>query len=137
MPVDMQDDIFGRQPYGKAALKKMGSVPANFRIYRAGWVGDLKTTDTMEVIGAEFREAKSGPNKGKLSILVPGTRRTVYVNKSEFAAAQKPVRPACAVQGQLGSGAMCGQVIVGLKECGAELGSCKHQVTQETPSCSD
>lgn len=42
-----------------------------------------------------------------------------------------PARPACAVKGWLGPGAMCGQVIVGLKECGAAPGSCKHRTPPE------
>lgn len=44
---------------------------------------------------------------------------------------ERPIRPSCAVKGWLGPGAMCGQVIVGLKECGAEIGGCKHQVPKE------
>ncbi|WP_208452550.1 hypothetical protein [Burkholderia gladioli] len=36
------------------------------------------------MIGAEFREAKRGPNKGKLSIMVPNTRRIVHLHRDEL-----------------------------------------------------
>lgn len=39
----------------------------------------------MEVRGAVFRHATRGPNKGKLSIRVPGTTRTVQVIATEMA----------------------------------------------------
>ena len=81
----MTIDIFAMHPYGKAALKKMGDVPENFRLYCAGWIGS-KPEDwkEMDVTGAEFRVAKRGPNKGKLSILIPGTQRKVRVNRKEM-----------------------------------------------------
>lgn len=82
---DMREGIFGEYPFGKAALRKMGDTPANFLLFFAGWMGDLKTTDTMKVTGAVFREAKKGKDKGKLCIKVPGTERTVYVTKAEMA----------------------------------------------------
>lgn len=82
----LDEDIFAQQPYGKAALKKLGPVAENFRLYSAGWLGEQpKDWDTMEIKGAEFRAAKSGPNKGKLVIEIPGTRRTVYVSRAEMA----------------------------------------------------
>lgn len=85
MAMDMEDDIFAKQPYGKVALEKLAPVPENFRLYRAGWLGDKPEEFTvMEVIGAQFRAAKSGPNKGKLSIMVPGTKRTAYVTEAEM-----------------------------------------------------
>lgn len=87
--MDMEKDVFADQSYGKAALKKMAPVPANFRLYAAGWLGKKpEDFDVMEVTGAEFRVAKSGPNKGKLSVLVPGTKRTVYVTKAEMDSAE-------------------------------------------------
>lgn len=83
--MDLREDIFAPHPYGKAALKKLGPVPENFRLYEAGWLGDRpQDADVMEVRGAEFREAKSGPNKGKLSIMVKDTKRTVYVTRAEM-----------------------------------------------------
>ena len=85
--MDMGHDLFAEQPFGKAALKKIAPVPDNFRLYAAGWLGkrpeDFKE---MEVTGAEFRVAKSGSSKGKLSILVPCTKRTVRVTRLEMQA---------------------------------------------------
>jgi hypothetical protein len=79
--MDMTTDIFAEQSYGKAALKKMGDVPATFRLFMAGWLGN---SDTMEVKGAEFRKALSGKNKGMLTVLVKGTGRTAYVTVAEM-----------------------------------------------------
>lgn len=76
----------GQQTYGKVALQKLAPVAPGFFIYCAGWLGDFNTTDTMEVTGAVFREAKSGPRKGKCCILVPGSKRTAYVTVAEMAA---------------------------------------------------
>lgn len=83
----MSNDVFAYFPFGKAALEKMGAVTENFRLFEAGWVGDnpKNNSDTMKVTGAEFRIAKAGKNKGKLSIKVPDTTRTVYVNRNEMA----------------------------------------------------
>ena len=82
---DMTIDIFAQHPYGKAALKKMGDVPENFRLYIAGWVG-AKPEDwkCMDVTGAEFRHAARGPNKGKLSIMIPGSQRKVRITRAEI-----------------------------------------------------
>lgn len=81
----MDQDLFAEQRYGKIALQKMAPVPENFRLYSAGWLGEKpKDWSVMEVTGAQFRVAKSGPNKGKLSIVVPGTKRTVYVTSTEM-----------------------------------------------------
>lgn len=83
----MEHDVFAEQSYGKAALQKMAPVPENFRLYSAGWLGQKPEVRTvMEVTGAQFRVAKRGPNKGKLSIMVPGTQRTVQVTKAEMKA---------------------------------------------------
>lgn len=85
--MDMERDFFAEQPFGKAALKKMAPVPENFRLYAAGWLGEKpEDFNVMEVTGAEFRTAKRGPNKGKLAIPVPGTKRTVYVTRDEMTA---------------------------------------------------
>lgn len=82
--MDMQIDAFKDTSFGKAALRKIGTVSENFRLYEAGYMEE-KPADfsVMKVTGAEFRAAKKGPNKGKLSILVEGTRKTVYVTKEE------------------------------------------------------
>ena len=85
MSADMQKDVFADQSYGKVALQKLSPVPENFRLYVAGWLGKTPADfNVMEVSGAQFRTAKSGPNKGKLSMMVPGTKRTVHVTKSEM-----------------------------------------------------
>lgn len=86
--MDMQKDIFADQSYGKAALKKMGQVPENFRLYAAAWLGDKpEEWSVMKLTGAQFREAKRGPNKGKLSIIIPDTTRSVFVTVAEMDAA--------------------------------------------------
>lgn len=87
--MDMSKDLFAEQSYGKIALQKIKPSSPNFRLYSAGWVetgGGPETWESMEVIGAEFREAKSGPNKGKLAVMVPNTRRKVHVHVSEMKA---------------------------------------------------
>ena len=84
----MEHDVFAEQSYGKVALQKLAPVTENFRLYTAGWLGKKPEESTvMEVTGAQFRVAKSGPNKGKLSIMVPGTVRKVYVTDAEMKAA--------------------------------------------------
>lgn len=84
---DMTNDVFAACSYGQVALKKLSPVPENFRLFSAGWLGE-KPEDwkTMKVTGAEFREAKSGPSKGKLAIMVKGTQRSAYVTNEEMAA---------------------------------------------------
>mgnify|MGYP007103403909 CR=1 FL=1 len=67
----MEVDVFAQQSYGKIALQKMAPVPDNFRLYSAGWLGDKpEDWSVMKVSGAQFRTAKSGPNKGKLSMII-------------------------------------------------------------------
>jgi len=82
----MTEDIFAQQAFGKAAIKKLGAVPENFRLYRAGWMGKHPHYDAMEVAGAEFRVAKRGSNAGKLSIKISGTDRVVQVTREEIRA---------------------------------------------------
>lgn len=84
---DAADDIMGNTNFGRAALRKLGPVPANFRIYSAGWIEkQAKDWRSMKVAGAEFRVAKRGKNVGKLVVLLPGTVRTVVVTKEEIQA---------------------------------------------------
>lgn len=78
------EDLFANYTFGKVALKKIKPADPNFRLYCAGWLGDIATTDTMEVIGAVFREAKRGPRKGELCIVVPRTKRVAYVTVAEM-----------------------------------------------------
>lgn len=88
----MKTDIFADLTYGKIALKKIAPTDANFRLYKAGWLGDYRQREIMEVTGAVFREALRGPNKGQLSIMVPNSQRSVHVTAremDEFDAAEK------------------------------------------------
>ena len=79
------EDIFGKQSFGKAALKKLGPVPENFRLYSAGWLGKSpENWVEMRVTGCEMRHAKKGVNAGKLCIPIPGTKRSVVVTKAEI-----------------------------------------------------
>jgi hypothetical protein len=84
------EDLFADTPFGKVALAKLKPTDPNFRLFFAGWLGDYETTDTMEVKGAVFREAKSGPRKGQPVILVRGTERTAYVTEAEMRAVEVP-----------------------------------------------
>ena len=83
--MDMQESIMDKTTYGQVALKKMAPVPEGFRLYEAGWIDENpKERTVMQVTGAVFREAKTGPNKGKMTVKVDGTKRTVYVTKDEM-----------------------------------------------------
>lgn len=83
--MDMQERIFEETAAGKAAMAKIGEVPDNFRLYQFAWMEERpEDWETMQLTGAEFREAKSGPNKGKLSIKIKGTDKTVYVTKEQI-----------------------------------------------------
>jgi hypothetical protein len=84
MSSDMTTDIFANTTYGLIALEKLGVVPDNFRLYEAGWLGDGGERKVMRVTGAEFRKAKSGPNKGKLSVMIPKTKQSAYVTAEEM-----------------------------------------------------
>lgn len=80
-------NVMQKQPYAQIALKRMGAVPENFLVYRAEWLGtekDPKDWVEMKVTGAQFREAKRGPNKGELCIKVPHTDRVAYVTEAEM-----------------------------------------------------
>lgn len=78
------EDIFESQSYYKVAMAKIKPDNPDFRIFCCGWVGDYHTTDTMQVTGAVFREAKSGPRKGKKVVEVTGTRRSAFVTVAEM-----------------------------------------------------
>lgn len=83
---DMSVDVFAQSIYGKVALRKLAPLPDNFRLFSAEKLGE-KPGDwvSIKVTGAEFRQAKSGPNMGKLCIKVEGTMRSAYVTKEEMA----------------------------------------------------
>jgi len=90
-----QDDLMGSTSFGRAALKKLGPVSENFRIFSAEWVG--KTPDGwkfMRVSGAEFRAETKGQDVGSLSVKVPLTTRTVVVTSEEIRAAELVHQPA-------------------------------------------
>lgn len=75
------DDPFASTSYGKAALKKLGKVPENFRLYSAGWLGKAREDwHSMRVKGRVFRASKDG----KLDIPVPGTIQSVIVTREEM-----------------------------------------------------
>lgn len=87
--MDMQKDLFAEFSYGQIALDKIKPANPNFRLYSAGWLetnGGPETWEVMEVTGADFRPALSGKSKGKLTIMVPNTKRTVHVHVSEMKA---------------------------------------------------
>lgn len=96
MSFDMEKDPFANTTFGRLALKKLAPVSPDFRLYSAGWLG-AKPEDwkVMSVTGAEFRVAKSGPNKGLRVIRVPGTSQTVHVTAKAMRAWEaKHGRPA-------------------------------------------
>ncbi|MDH1848014.1 MAG: hypothetical protein E7L31_18295 [Aeromonas sp.] len=78
---DMTRDTFAALPFGKAALQKLAPLPENFRLYEAENLGQ---GNGMKVTGAEFRAAKRGSNKGKLSIMVSGSKRVAYLSLDEI-----------------------------------------------------
>ena len=84
---DMSDDFFGNTAAGKAALAKLktlNTITENFRFFEAENLGVLSKGTGMRFRGAEFRVAKSGANKGKLAVAVPGSSLTVYVSYEEI-----------------------------------------------------
>lgn len=94
--MDMREDVFAAFSYGKIALEKINPSSPNFRLYSAGWLETGRgpeTWEVMKVTGAEFREAMSGPNKGQLRIMVPDSKRTVYVHLSEMEAYEAQASP--------------------------------------------
>lgn len=60
------------------ALAKLAPVPPNFQCYLYERLGEGKNS-VLKVTGAEFREAKSGPRKGQLVILIKGTERSCFL----------------------------------------------------------
>ena len=82
----MMEDLFADTTFGKLALGKIKPANPNFRLYSAGWLGKGNEREVMEVTGADFREAKSGPRKGQLCVPVKDTKRTVYVTAAEMRA---------------------------------------------------
>lgn len=81
MSLDMDDRYWDTTGFGKAALKKLGEVPENFRLYYAGWVGEFPNCHGMQVTGAEFQRMKRKTTHGTK---IKGTERSVYVSKAEI-----------------------------------------------------
>ncbi len=66
-------------------VERCARVPENFRLYYAGWVEEPPDDwRTMNVMGAVYRAAKSGPNKGVLSIKIKGSQRSACVTREEM-----------------------------------------------------
>lgn len=81
MSLNMDDMSWHQTAFGIAALKKMGDIPENFRIYFAGWKGEYPNYHGMEVTGAEFKRMKRKTTHG---VKIKGTERTVYISKAEI-----------------------------------------------------
>ncbi|MEX3629733.1 MAG: hypothetical protein VB138_09910 [Burkholderia sp.] len=85
--MDLKHDPFADTQFGRIALARIKPTSANFRLYEAGWLetgGPPDTWEIFEVIGAEFREVTRGPNQGKLSVMIPNTRRTVHIHRDDL-----------------------------------------------------
>ena len=82
------EDIFADTAFGKAALNKLKPIQEGFMLFECGWVGntpaEVKDTGLMKCKGAVFREAKTGKNKGKRSVLVKGTERSTFITREEI-----------------------------------------------------
>ena len=85
MSCDMEIDIFAEHSFGKAALKKIAHENPDFRLYSAEWLGDKPCDfEVMKITGAVFRIATKGKNKGKRTVMVPGSKCVSYVTKEEM-----------------------------------------------------
>lgn len=73
--------IFADYPFGRAALARLAPLPENFVLFEAE---NLGKGNGMKVTGAVFRLAMRGPNKGKRTIMVPGTQQVVYLSVDEI-----------------------------------------------------
>ncbi|KGG87416.1 hypothetical protein P245_20350 [Comamonas thiooxydans] len=87
MKKTMDQKIYEQFVFGKLALKQLGTVKPNFRLYEARML-PLHATDWTEMVvtGAEFAETQPGPSKRKHFELIPGTERTVRVSRSDIEA---------------------------------------------------
>lgn len=82
------EDVFAGTIMGRVALEKLKPVDPDFMFYYAGWLGENEYK-VLKLSGAEFREARSGPRKGQVCILVKGTQRSVYLTAEEMRAAKE------------------------------------------------
>ena len=75
------DDLMDATSYGKAALRKFGTVPIGFRVFKAEWLGDNPADwQTMRVTGAQFRGRRR----------LPATTMTTIVTRDEMDACREP-----------------------------------------------
>lgn len=81
MSMNIDDMYWHDLNFGKAALKKLGSIPDNFRLFRSEWLGEFPNCHGMQVTGAEFERMKRKTTHGKK---IKGTERSVYVSKEEI-----------------------------------------------------
>lgn len=87
--MDMEQDVFAQFSSGKIALTKFAPVSADFRLFESEWLGDKpENWGVMKITGADFHVAKTGKDAGKRTILVKGTKRSVFVTRKEIQAAQ-------------------------------------------------
>lgn len=83
-------DMMKDYPPSLAASEVMGTVPENFAFYCFEWLGDNpKHMSVMKCTGAVFREAKTGKNKGKLSVKLDETQVDIYITGEQIKAAVK------------------------------------------------
>ena len=68
-----------------AARAKWKNLDPNFFVYLYSWKGEFADRGNciMEITGAVFREAKSGPRKGQKCIKVPNTERSTFLTSTE------------------------------------------------------
>jgi hypothetical protein len=84
--MDMNKDLFAEHPFGKVALHLLAPVHADFRLCEAERLQNdcnIKS-GIMRVTGHQFRKSLAGPTKGQLTVIVPGTKRTVYVTTHDI-----------------------------------------------------
>lgn len=84
--MDLRAKIFEDTSYGRIAMKQFGEVPEGFRIYQVSLQGEHPNYHGIQVVGAEFRQAKSGMRKGQLCMHVKGTDRSTYVSNAAMKA---------------------------------------------------
>jgi len=78
---------FQSDPISISAKAKMGTLnDENFCIYKFEWRGDIKdrANCVLEVTGAQFREAKSGPRKGQKCIMIKNTDKVCFLTPDEI-----------------------------------------------------
>lgn len=73
--------------YGRLALLKFNDSHPDFVVYEAEWLSDdTGQRAVLKVTGAVVRAAKSGPRKGERVVVMPNTKRHVYISRDELEA---------------------------------------------------